>query len=500
MSMNRSEREEQSLEHFIEALRQDTDAPAPPLLDADLAAFSRLLVSAERVKSPDFAAQDRVWQKALLEVMPPPPFFLDTVGGRSGTVELSDADDYLPSRRWTGSSMTLAAAVFCVLLFGGIVLYAANRQGDTSSAGAAVTAEVTELRLNSTAIASALPLAVSASQPISAPQVSQPDGYRAVRVEDWGQLTTVGYLMPNEVANLDTVIGIMSSADGGVWALRDAAGQVVLWDRIQALQHGYASVGYTLAGAALSPDGRTTAFGAVDGGLLLVDAASGVQRKLGVAEQRILVAETSDVPYNLVAFSPDGRRVASGSIGAARALYVWDLASGSLVLNMDGFVEDSQTRLRMLTFNNDGRLLAMGSSDGTVQLWDVNVGVLIAALTGHSAEIAGLAFNPDSDLLASAALDNTVRVWSGQNGAALQTLLLPARPSGLSFSPDGAALIVSTVTGDMHFYAVTDGHEMSVIQNAMPISSLAFVQDVSGWMLVLGGGDGTLAIWLVEIF
>src|SRR5262249_11402186 len=152
-----------------------------------------------------------------------------------------------------------------------------------------------------------------------------------------------------------------------------------------------------------------------------------------------------------LAFSPDGRRLASvagrsermGPFGARRPgeLNVWDAATGKLVftrLDPDG--------LRCVTFSPDGKRLAAGGQGGVVRVWDVTREREILALPGHTREITGLAFAPDSKRLASVALDNTVQVW---NISAVEPLRLEHRSQlwCLAFSPDGRRLATGSLNG-----------------------------------------------------
>jgi WD40 repeat protein len=126
-----------------------------------------------------------------------------------------------------------------------------------------------------------------------------------------------------------------------------------------------------------------------------------------------------------VAYSPDGKRLATGS--GQGDVKVWDGRTGQEMLTLKGQHSDA---VLSVAFSPDGKRLASGGSyDNTkeartvqLKIWDAQTGQELHALKGHTARVMSVAFSPDGKRLASASEDKTVKVWDVQTGQETFTL------------------------------------------------------------------------------
>ncbi len=195
------------------------------------------------------------------------------------------------------------------------------------------------------------------------------------------------------------------SPDGKRLVVQNPTGMAELWDLERGkLLHQLLSSG--LSAQSFSPDGRVLALGVGDDTIGLYDADTGkLQRQFTGRPVRVGFTLTPLPPLHIVAFSPNGRTLAS--LGASNIVRLWDARRGKELFWLMGHKDYADSA----AFSPDGKMLATGDSNGTVWLWEVATGQERRRFVGHEDRVVALAFSPDGKLLASASHDTTALLW-----------------------------------------------------------------------------------------
>jgi WD40 repeat protein len=189
-----------------------------------------------------------------------------------------------------------------------------------------------------------------------------------------------------------------------------------------------------------------------------------------------------------LAFSPDAKLLASGS--KDNTVRLWDAERALELRKLAGHA----AWVKAVAFSPDGRWLASGSVDGVVKLWEVTTGRELKSMSGGGS-VNALAFSPDARLVAAGNAENSVPVWNTATGQAERILSGHAGAVlTLAFSPDGRLLATGARDNSIKLWDAGRGRELHALTGHTDrVRSLAFSPD--GKRLASGSFDKTIKLW-----
>ena len=258
-----------------------------------------------------------------------------------------------------------------------------------------------------------------------------------------------------------------------------------------------------LRSVAFSPDGRWLASGGGQFG------HPGEVKVWDLVTATEVFALRAPAPVRSVAFSPNGARLAIGGDGVGGrdgALKVWDLAAAKEIFTL----AHEAGPIYAVAFSPNGGQLAIGGGGvdpnglalpAEVKIWDLSAGRQTVALRGHQAQVRSVAFNPDGRWLASAG-DDTVKVWD--LAAAKEAATLRGHDShvtSVAFSADGQRLASASEDQTVKVWDARhwDGTGAAppaplTLRHTAAVESVAF-GGPTGQRLATGAGDHLIKVW-----
>jgi WD40 repeat protein len=235
---------------------------------------------------------------------------------------------------------------------------------------------------------------------------------------------------------------------------------------------------------AFSPDGKQLASASADRTAKTWDAATG--------KELLTLNAHTDWVWS-VAYSSDGKRLATAS--GDKTVKVWDATTGKEIFTFKGHGWD----VRSVAFSRDDKFLASASVDYRVDICDATANKTTLALKGHTDWVQSVAFSPDGKRLASAGYDGTVKIWDAATGKEIRTLKgHQGVVWSVAFHPDGKHLASASglyaKPGEVKVWDVLTGKEVAHLsEHTAGVLSVAFSAD--GTRLATAGDDRMILIW-----
>jgi WD40 repeat protein len=324
----------------------------------------------------------------------------------------------------------------------------------------------------------------------------------------------VWHYTPGEPLAFEASQAILTIPDGGSaifspdgnWlaalSLSTASGNAVkLWDANTG-QELLTMAGHTdwLAGLAFSPDGKRLASTSLDGTVRIWSLEPG--------REKVAVFSPIAGYGNRVVYSPNGEEFATnGGDGSAT---IWNAETGQPRLTLTGH----EAEVMSMAFSPDGKRFATASLDMTAIIWDAVTGKKLLTLSGHEDGVRDIAFSSDGSLIATGGFDGTARVWDAATGTSKYTFTdYEAIVPGIAFSPEcvsspeangldplqgtercGTHLATSSIDGTAKIWDMQTGELSLTFAGGGP--DIAYSPD--GKVLATSGGDGIARLWNAE--
>lgn len=267
---------------------------------------------------------------------------------------------------------------------------------------------------------------------------------------------------------------IVAGGGPGTVSVMDSAGNLI---------NSYNGHTAPISSLAWSPDGKQVASASYDTTVQIWNPDT--DKNIRTYRENIGIVQS-------LAWSPRGKYIASADY--AHNVNVWNAISLKTLVTYKNHIDQVLT----LAWSPDGKYVASGSADNTVQVWDPVTGNMVFNNHSHAGAVDSVAWSPDGIRIASASQDHTVRLWNALSGANVYIYPGHTAPvNSVAWSPDGRYIASGSMDTTVQIWHALDGHTVYTYRaHTGPVLSVAW--SPSG-RIVSVDADGNLHVWTAPV-
>ncbi|MCK4265537.1 WD40 repeat domain-containing protein [Candidatus Babeliales bacterium] len=246
---------------------------------------------------------------------------------------------------------------------------------------------------------------------------------------------------------------------------------------------------YTASTVAWSPDGKKIASGSGNNNTTIWDVKTGSPKWIFKKSSR----------KKSLAWSPDSRKLAD--ISANNSIRIWDVETGKIIdilqEEYDVGGQPQAVSFSTMAFSPDGRRIAIGTSDGYINLINLKTKEQEHQFRASRNAVISIAWSPDGQNLAGGFFNGIVNIWNATTRAKEKTLSVDRPVTSMAWSSDGKCLAIGNINGEVTAWNIrtTRRKDLPAI-NKSRVNSVAWSPD--NRIIFSGSDDGIISLWNIE--
>jgi len=198
-----------------------------------------------------------------------------------------------------------------------------------------------------------------------------------------------------------------------------------------------------------------------------------------------------------VNFSPDGKTIAAGS-WTEHIIRLWDRETGEEKTSHSNSIGHTGY-IRTVAFNHKGNILASGSGDNTIKIWDTETGQKVRGIVDHTSTVTGICFHPDDTVMVSSEYNKKIHLWDTRTWKLLKSSMqCNSEIMDLAMGPKGDVIASANIDGTVTLWNTPDLESFHSFSKPGNSFALTVAFHPNGHTLASGGEDGLIHIWDVK--